>query len=154
DAKQAAENLRRHAAEHAALRHVATLVAQGARPADVFTAVAEGVAELLRVPAISMVRFDTDGTATKVAGWGESPFPVGTRWTVDDPTGMALVARTGRPARIEDYATVSGRDAERIGASGIRSAVGVPITVDGSSWGVVIAFSTDARQLAADAEKR
>jgi len=154
DAKQAGEDLRRHAAEHAALRRVATLVAHGAPPAEVFAAVAEGVAELLGVPAISMVRFDSDGTATKVAGWGESPFPVGSRWALDEPSVMALVAHTGRSARIEDYATISGRHAERLHASAIRSAVGVPITVDGSSWGVVIAFSTEEDQLEANAEER
>jgi PAS domain S-box-containing protein len=154
DVKRAEEDLRRHAAEHAALRRVATLVAHGALPAEVFAAVAEGVAELLGVPAISMVRFESDGTASKVAGWGESPFPVGARWALDDPSVMALVAETGRPARIEDYATVPGRQAERIRASGVRSAVGVPLTVEGRSWGVVIAFATDPQQLAADAEER
>jgi PAS domain S-box-containing protein len=154
DAKRAEDDLRSHALEHAALRRVATLVANGAPPADVFAAVAEGVAELLGVPAISMVRFDRDGTASKVAGWGESAFPVGTRWALDDPSVMAHVARTGRPARIDDYATVPGRHAERIRATGIRSAIGVPITVDGGSWGVVIAFSTDPHQLAGDAEER
>jgi PAS domain S-box-containing protein len=154
DAKRAEADLLRHAAEHAALRRVATLVANGAPPAEVFAAVAEGVAELLEVPAISMVRFERDGTASKVAGWGESPFPVGTRWALEDPSVMAYVAQTGRPARIENYATVPGRHAERIRATGIRSAAGMPITVDGSSWGVVIAFSTDPHQLAGDAEER
>jgi PAS domain S-box-containing protein len=154
DAKRAEEDLRRHAAEHAALRRVATLVALGAPPAEVFAAVAEGVAELLDVPAISMVRFEGDGTASKVAGWGKSPFPVGTRWALTDPSVMALVAQTGRPARIEDYGTVSGRQAGRIRAGGIRSALGVPLTVDGAGWGAVIAFATGSHQFADDAEER
>jgi len=152
DAKRAEDDLRRHAAEHAALRRVATLVANGAPPAEVFAAVAEGVAELLDVPAISMVRFDRDGTASKVAGWGESPFPVGSRWALDDPSVMALTAETGRPARIDDYAKVPGRHAERMGAAGIRSAVGVPITVDGGSWGVILAFSWEPEPFSDDAE--
>jgi len=154
DAKRAGRDLRRHAAEDAALRRVATLVANGASPADVFAAVAEGVAELLGVPAISMVRFETDGTATKVAGWGDSPYPVGTQWALDDPSVMALVAQTGRPGRIEDYGTLRGEHAERIRATGIRSSVGVPLTVEGHTWGVVIAFSTDAGSLGEDAEER
>lgn len=154
DAKRSEDDLRRHAAEHAALRRVATLVAEGAPPAEVFAAVAEGLAELLGVPTISMIRFDHDGTASKVAGWGESPFPVGTRWALDGPSVMAFVAQTGRSARIDDYATVPGRDAEHILATGIRSAIGVPITVDGDTWGVVIAFSTEADELSGDAEER
>ena len=154
DTKKAEEDLRHHAAEHAALRRVATLVAQGAVPAEVFAAVAESVAELLGVPGISMVRFDRDGTASKVAGWGESPFPVGMLWTLEEPSVMAVVAQTGRPARIDDYATIPGGSAERILASGVRSAVGAPITVEGNSWGVVIAHSTEAEEFAPDAEKR
>ena len=154
DAKKAEEDLRSHAAEHAALRRVATLVANGASPAEVFAGVAEGVAQLLGVPAISMVRFETDGTATKVAGWGESPYPIGTQWALDDPSVMALVAQTGRPGRIEDYGILRGEQAERIRATGIRSSVGVPLTVEGHTWGVVIAFSTDAGSLGEDAEHR
>jgi PAS domain S-box-containing protein len=154
EAKRAEEDLRRHAAEHAALRRVATLVARGTSPAEVFAAVAEGVGELLGVPAISMIRFDGDRTAIKVAGSGKSPFPAGTRWALDEPSVMAAVAKTGRPARIEDYAAIPGRQAEHISATGIRSAVGVPIIVEGRSWGVVIAFSADLHELAAGAEER
>jgi signal transduction histidine kinase/putative methionine-R-sulfoxide reductase with GAF domain len=120
----------------------------------VFAAVAEGVAELLGVPGISVIHFDTDGSASKVAGWGESPFPVGTRFKLDDPSVMTVVAHTGRPARIDDYGTAHGRYAEEIRASGIRSSVGAPITVDGDSWGVVIAYSTEAQEFPGDAEDR
>jgi PAS domain S-box-containing protein len=154
ESKQAEESLRQHAAEHAALRHVATLVADGVPPAEVFAAVAESVAELLSVPGISMVRFDADGSASKVAGWGESPYPFGTRFQLDDPSVMAVVARTGRPARIDDYGEIHGKYAEEIRASGIRSAVGVPITVDGDSWGVVIAYSTETQDFTEDVEDR
>jgi PAS domain S-box-containing protein len=154
DAKRAANDLRRLADEQASLRRVATLVAQEASPTEVFAAVAEGVAHILGVPAISMIRFESDGAATKIAGWGESPFPVGTRWTLDDPSVMASVMQTGRPARIDDYATVAGAHAERVWEAGIRSGIGAPIVIEGKSWGVVIAFSTDPEPVSADAESR
>jgi PAS domain S-box-containing protein len=154
DAKRAANDLRGLADEHAALRRVATLVAQEASPTEVFAAVAEGVAHILGVPAISIIRFESDAGATKIAGWGESPFPVGTRWTLDDPSVMASVIQTGRPARIDDYATVAGAHAERVWEAGIRSGIGAPIVIEGKSWGVVIAFSTDPEPVSADAESR
>jgi PAS domain S-box-containing protein len=154
DAKRAEEDLRKLANEQRALRRVATLVAQGSGPAEVFASVAEAVAQILGVPAISMIRFDADGSATKIAGWGESPFPVGQRWSLEEPSVMASVKQTGRPARVEDYASVAGGHARRVREAGIRSGVGAPIVVDGKSWGVVVAFATEPEALSADAEGR
>jgi len=68
EAKRAEADLRELAAEQAALRTVATLVAQRAEPAEVFAAVAEGVAQILGLPGISMIRFESDRSATKIAG--------------------------------------------------------------------------------------
>jgi PAS domain S-box-containing protein len=153
-AKRVEEDLRALADEQAALRRVATLVARGAEPAKVFAGVAEGVATVLGVPAISMIRFETDGTATKIAGWGASPFPVGTHFDLDDPSVMASVMNSGRAARIDEYAAVGGSQAAALNEAGIRSGIGVPIVVDGTSWGVVVAFSTDPEPLSTDAEAR
>jgi PAS domain S-box-containing protein len=154
DPKRAEEDLRLLADEQTALRQVATLVARGAGPAEVFAAVAEGVATVLGVPAISMIRFESDGTATKIAGWGKSPFAIGTRWTLDDPSVMASVMQTGRPARIDDYESVVGAHAKRVRAGGIRSGIGAPIVVDGKCWGVIVAFSTDPEPLSVHSEAR
>ena len=69
--------------EQAALRRVATLVARGVPPEDLFAAVAEEVGQLLPVSSASMGRFDPDGMVTTVAAWsttGAVVFPVGRRW--------------------------------------------------------------------------
>jgi PAS domain S-box-containing protein len=154
-AKRAEDDLHKLADEQAALRRVATLAAEGAGPAEVFAAVAEEVARVVGgVPAISMIRFESGGTATKIAGWGESSFPVGSSWTMEDPSVMASVLQTGRPARIDDYANVLGSHAKIVSESGMRSGVGVPIVVDSGTWGAVIAFSKDPEPLTADAEDR
>src|SRR3954470_17516852 len=58
--------------EWAALRRVATLVARGAEPAEIFAAVADGIARLLRVGGTRVVRYESDGSATIVAAHGES----------------------------------------------------------------------------------
>ena len=140
--------------EQAALRRVATLVAGGAGPTEVFAAVAEGVARVLEVPGINMIRFDDHATGTKVAGWGSAPLDIGAHWDLADPSVMALVANTGRPARIDDYATLKGPFAKTVMEAGIRSGVGAPIVVDGEPWGVIVAFSPGSRPLSDDAEDR
>jgi PAS domain S-box-containing protein len=155
EAKQAEGDLRLLADEQAALRRVATLVAQGARPADVFAAVAEEVAKLLQVPLVSVVRYQSDEAAVQVGVWGpESPFPVGTRWSLDGPSVMASVLRSGRPAKIDDYANLPGSLAGAARAIGMRLAVGAPIVVDGRTWGAIIALSAERGSLPADTERR
>ena len=56
-----------YAADQAALRRVATLVAEGAAPTTVFEAVASEVSELLGSAATSLIRYDPDGAATVLA---------------------------------------------------------------------------------------
>jgi GAF domain-containing protein len=60
----------RLAEEQAALRRVATLVAEGAEPEAVFSAVAEEVANVLAVALSAVVRYEADGAATQVGSWG------------------------------------------------------------------------------------
>jgi GAF domain-containing protein len=80
----------RLAEEQAALRRVATLVAQGAEPPALFAVVAEQVARVLRVPHVSIVRFEADGTASERAVFPEGgPEPAGIRSTVRIPIAAA-----------------------------------------------------------------
>ena len=75
------EQLAQLADEQAALRRVATLVARGAPPADVFDAVAEELGRLLDAGSSGLVRFEDENTARVVAGWGrlDEVLPVGAR---------------------------------------------------------------------------
>jgi signal transduction histidine kinase len=61
--------LRRLAEEQAALRRVATLVAQGATPSDVFAAVAREVGGILAANTTRVLRREPDATLTEVGGW-------------------------------------------------------------------------------------
>jgi PAS domain S-box-containing protein len=151
---QARDDLRRLAHEQAALRRVATLVAREATPGDVFPAVAEELARILDVPLISMLRYDGSDPATLIGAWGDSPFPVGSRWPLDSRTILAAVARTGRPARIDDYTNIPGEAAAAIREAGIRSAVGAPIIVEDNVWGVFIALTRDVAPLPPQTERR
>src|SRR6516165_10380403 len=73
------------ALEQAALRRVATLVAAGTPPVDVFAAVCDEARRILRCEATGFLRFEPDGTATLIAQ-SETPWdppPLGTRFTLD-----------------------------------------------------------------------
>ena len=62
----------RLAADQAALRRVATLVARAVPPEEVFAAVVEEVGRLLPVDFADLGRCEPDGTITFVAGWGKT----------------------------------------------------------------------------------
>lgn len=158
-AKEALEAARQRlkvvADEQAALRRVATLVAGGAPQAEVLAVVAREVAGCLGVPLISVVRFETDGMATHVGVWGrQNPHPVGTSWRLDQHGAAGIVYHSGRSARV-DYAHVPGEIAAKLARdAGIRSAVAVPIVVNGQAWGAMMALSPAAMPQAASTEGR
>jgi signal transduction histidine kinase len=149
------DQLGRLADEQAALRRVATLVARGVPPAEVFAAVAEEVGRLLGTDLAAMLRFELDETVTVVAGWSREggQLPVGTRYPIEG-TLSALMLRTGRPARIDRYADAAGRVAALARQLGIRSSVGCPITVEGRLWGAATVSSKRPEPLPADTEAR
>ena len=145
------------AEEQAALRRVATLVAQATPPEAVFAAVAEEVGQLLPVDSATMGRYETDGTLTFVAHWGRAVarFPVGTRRTLGGHNLGTLVFESGRPARIDRYAdSSSGPLGVVVREAALRSAVGTPIIVDRRLWGLIAAGSTREQPLPADTETR
>ncbi len=143
--------------EQAALRRVATLVARGVPPEEVFAAVAEEVGRLLPVDLVGIARYDPDATLTYVASWGRAVdyFPVGSRWPLVGRSVATMVFETGRPVRVDSYAD-SASGPLGVASSremGNRSAVGTPIIVEGRLWGTIGAGST-LEQLPPDAEAR
>jgi len=151
------EALARMAEEQSALRRVATLVATGPEPEEVFQAVAEEAGRLLHARSAATIRFE-GGFAWTVGRWAteDDPggFTVGTAVPLADSEGLtAIVARTGRPARIEDYSDVKGHAAELMRERGFRSAVAAPILAGGTTWGLVLVASTSGA-LGPDAEER
>jgi PAS domain S-box-containing protein len=153
---QARADVRRLADEQAALRRVATLVARESPPAEVFAAVAEELGRILGVDAVRMMRYETDGTVSVVAGWGEptTAVPAGTRLPLGGHNVASLVLQTGRPARVDDYTESTGSVGAAVRPMGIRSAVGTPIVVEGRLWGVTIAASSRAEPQPAGTESR
>jgi PAS domain S-box-containing protein len=137
------------AGEQAALRRVATLVARESPPAEVFAAVAEELGGLLDAAATRVVRYEHDETATIVASWGRfaDAVPVGTRMPLGGVNVISLVARSGRPARLDDYAQATGPIAAYGRRLHARGAVGGPIVVAGRLWGAMIVSSRQTEPL-------
>jgi signal transduction histidine kinase/uncharacterized protein YoaH (UPF0181 family) len=154
---QAHEELTRLADEQAALRRVATLVARGGPPAEVFEAVIAEVGRLATADAAALSRFETDGTLTIIGGWSKTGgyVAVGTRHPLGKGTIGRLVFETRSPGRVDSYAEASGSLAAAVRDDmGWRSAVGAPIIVEGRLWGVVGIGSTTLRPLPEDTEAR
>jgi signal transduction histidine kinase len=143
------------AAEQSALRQVATLVAASPEPEAVFTAVAEEAGRLLHARSAATIRY-AEGQAVTVGRWADDDlggFEIGTSVPLAGSEGLtAIVARTGAPARIEDYTDVRGHAADLMRTRGYRSAVAAPIVAGGRTWGLLLVAS--AGSLGADAEHR
>ncbi len=151
---QARQDLGRLAEGQAALRRVATKVARGAPPDEIFRAVAARGRGPARLPIVALNRYETDGTATVIGAVGDHPFQTGTSWTLEGPSLTGEVNRTGRPARVNDYADVPGSIGRAAHAGGVHAGVGVPIIVDGNVWGVISAGGGAGVPLLPDAEDR
>jgi PAS domain S-box-containing protein len=142
------------AKEQAALRRVATRVAQGASPDELFSAVAEEVAGIIDIPVVGVNRYEADGTFTTLGIAGETHLTAGSRWPVEDEGIAGMILATGRPARRDDYSTMPGRLGEALRRDEMVSTVGVPIVVEGSIWGFMVAAAKPGRPIPSDIEKR
>ncbi|WP_433063047.1 GAF domain-containing sensor histidine kinase [Dactylosporangium sp. CS-033363] len=141
------------ATAQAGLRRVATLVARGIDPANVFDAVTEELGRILgRGFPVILIRYDPDGTAARVIGRSE---PTDIDYVpVEGDSLVAEVYRTGRAARKTSYTHAAGPNAAIARRVGARSGVGVPVLVGDRVWGVAIVVSTGPEQPPPDAERR
>lgn len=154
------EELTRLADEQAALRRVATLVAAGIEPEDVFTAVSDEVAQLFTADGSGVGRFEPDGSGVVAVGTRLSGnVKLGTRQDLDKSIIAGEVYRTGRVARIDlrhadlGDAEALGEMARQVLAMGFFSIVGAPIVVQGELWGLLTASSSHT-SLPPDTERR
>jgi signal transduction histidine kinase/ketosteroid isomerase-like protein len=149
------EALARLAEEQAALRRVATLVAQGVPPVEIFSAVSDEAARLFSADA-AVLRFEHDRPAMVLVGVTKTTkIPVGTRQELQTGMTSAEVYRTGRSARFNamNSSSASGPVPAAARRLGVVSAVMSPIVVEGRLWGAMSVSSTDG-PLPAGAEGR
>jgi signal transduction histidine kinase len=131
------EDVSRLAQEQAALRRVATLVARGASPDEVFETVAAEVARLLASDFSLVGRYEGDATLTHIAAHPlELLSQLGPRTVLDGEDLASIVQRSGQPTRI-NYDDAPGPVAALARELGVRCAVGAPILLDDRTWGVM-----------------
>ena len=144
---------RRVADEQAALRRVATLVARGARPSEVFAAATNEVGHVLSTEVTWLIRYLPGPAAVSIAA-----FAAGERLPPEEPRPLGghniatLVHKTGRPARVQgsDWLLHDGKGQ----VLPITSGIGVPVVVAGSLWGVMAVASSTEMPLPPDTEAR
>jgi signal transduction histidine kinase len=147
------------AEQQSALRRVATQVARGACPSDVFATVAEEMARCMHAEGTRLCRYQTDGSVVVVAAYSDSQsrhqyLGVGERLTLEGDNISAMVLHTGRAARLDRLDNAAGSTAARARASGIRHAVGAPVVVGDRIWGVALVSSSRSEPLPLDTEER
>ena len=144
----------RLAEEQAALRRVATLVARGGLPGEVFEAVAAEVARLLESDFSLVGRYEADATLTHVASHPlELLSQLGPRTILDGDDLASVVQRSGQPTWI-NYDDAPGPVAALARDLGVRCAVGAPILVDDRTWGVMAAGWAAPGKATSEAAKR
>ena len=140
EARAVEARLRLVAAEQAALRRVATLVAQDAEPPAVFAAVTEEVAKLSGAETANMIRYEA-GSELVIGAWSEpgAPnLPVGATLPLDSDTAAPQIRRTGRSMRVDEFVPGEGRLADALRQLEFTAAIGAPIVLDGRLWGALI----------------
>jgi PAS domain S-box-containing protein len=139
--KASRDELRLLADEQAALRRVATLVAEGVSAAEVFDAVASEMRELLGADSTQLLRYEPDATATVVAVDGDPS---------EETAGEPYMAFAGEPAasRSPPDSFAAFREADP------HSVVKAPIVVEGRVWGAVVAAWRHRQSAPAEDEAR
>jgi transcriptional regulator with GAF, ATPase, and Fis domain len=150
---------RRLAEEQAALRRLATLVARGVEPSEVFDAVVNEMRRCVSAQTAGLWRYESSGEITKVAAADHpaaplAKWPVGSRTPIDGNTLAGIVQRTGRPARMDSYENSAGSLAAKVRDTGVCATVGVPVIVDGRVWGLAAVGSVEPGPMPADTEVR
>jgi diguanylate cyclase (GGDEF)-like protein len=133
--------------ERTVFSRIATAIAGGTPPDELFELITEQVATLLDAARVIVVRVESDHNATAVAAWASpdvvstaagSPFPL----TPESASAKALL--TGGPARSD------GGAGDDPGMPGLRLAA--PIRVGGVLWGTLAVAARAGREFPAATE--
>ena len=105
--------------QHASLRRIARLVADGAPSTDVFAAIAREAALLTRLPVVAVWRYDPGAAATVVGAWSEHghPVDVGTRGPLDRiarANGLGVSAAGAIRVGGRVWGAISGHSLDRV----------------------------------------
>ena len=139
--------------EQAALRRVATLVAEGHDAFELFDAVAGEVGRLLSADGTRLLCFRQDGTTVVVGAYGAADAELGAD-SYNPGVLWRRIAERGVGSRLPQPSLGTHPH----GTSGIRSALvaaaAAPIVVSGRQWGAIVAAWNKPQMAGGDTEIR
>jgi signal transduction histidine kinase len=136
------------ARQQAALRRVATLVARGAAPDDVYPVAVVELALGLDLEHATLIGYDDDeGVVLAVRdNRGPARITVGQRFRLNGTGVGTEVMGATELGRVEG--DLGGAIADQMPGLGPRSSVAAPVVVDGQRWGALIAGSATGEAMA------
>jgi diguanylate cyclase (GGDEF)-like protein len=137
--------------QQAALRELAVAVAELRPPEVIYELVAKQAAGVAGVGSGAVVRFRADGLGEVVGSWRMGSKHTGSLIPLDGTAGVALVARTGRPARMNGSEAPSTHEPA---TSGLLGGVAVPIRVSRELWGSLLVVARGEERIPGDLEER
>jgi PAS domain S-box-containing protein len=154
--RRAEQALQMLAAEQAALRRVATVVAAEPTQELLFETVATEVGRLFGAQSANLIRNDGE-TLPVMGGWSETRecwIAPGTVFAREGDSATHRVMRTQRPERIDSLAEIGDAPSREIWLNlGFQSAIAAPVIVDGRLWGAISVTKTTAEVFPEGAEQ-
>jgi diguanylate cyclase (GGDEF)-like protein len=154
--KQLLRGLRRRseelAAEQGALRRVATAIAGGGSPEQLYELVSAEAGGLLGAGAAGILRIDDPRHTTVMGSWADRPggrYEAGTVVPIRPGSDVEQAIATREPVRIVDHA--AGSPVDRLG---YRASIVAPVVLADRMWGVLAVTALAARRLHTDDERR
>ena len=143
--------------QQAALRELAVAVGEMRAPEVIYELVAKQAAGIAGVDSGAVVRFRVDSVAEVVGSWRMGSRHTGSLIPLDGTAGVAIVARTGRPARTNGSLASSehkpgAHQALTWGSS--PGGVAVPIRVRRELWGSLLVVARGEEPIPPDLEER
>ena len=137
--------------EHAVMRELATAVAAGTPPADVFVLASQRIATLLGVDGCGIVEFASGESAVVAGAWANdvgTALAPGTVLPVAPGDDLYRVYTEGCAVRVDRH----GRR-KRAARLGYGCSLTTPVPVRGRLWGVISVASVEPETLPAGAER-
>ncbi|WP_082965256.1 DUF4118 domain-containing protein [Mycobacterium sp. ACS1612] len=145
------------AEQQAALRRVATLVARGVDPAQVYPAAVTELSRGLGIDNVLLLRYESGEALVLLAARDDSgltKLSIGERLPLDGDSTAAKILATGQPARVDSFQSAVGPTAERMRHLGIHASVGAPIIINGTIWGALVIGTAQTEPLPPETEAR
>ena len=152
---EARAEIQRLAEEQAALRRVATLVAEGRDAAAVFDAVCEETGRLVGATSVNLSHYTPDAMNVTMAGWSlpDTHVPPGSTYPLTPDTVGGEIVRTREPVRIDTWEGAASELATPV-RRGARSSLGAPVMIEGQLWGALVCATDGEEPLPAGTEFR